>query len=296
MSLLSFFKKSKKSGADSTVSSEDLLNEATNASKDTEQVYTELSIHPSMNITQEQQYVLRFLNNDLPPLLPNQISLAGIELNQLTNAINVSAFVRNSLPRPINFQETDLLLIGPNGERLARKTFDLSQLGEIPAKSSRPWNFIFEGPYLLSSEIPSEGWKLAFEIKQKHRLDLAESWEKGMSPEDKTKLEQLVEQIEPVKQGEINLYGLEAKLNEQKDLYITMLIRNGNTKTIQIEQIPLQIKDASGDIIAQGGFKLENFEVKGNTSKPWTFIFPHSLLQKEDIDLSRWEAAPVQNS
>jgi accessory Sec system S-layer assembly protein len=295
MSMLSFFKRKKKNGVDSTVSSEELLNEVEKADEETE-VHTPLSIHPSMNISQEQQYVLRFLNNDLPPLKPNQISLAGIELNEAQDGIIVSAFIRNSLPKPITFEKTDLLLIGPNNERYARKSFDLAELGELPAESSRPWNFSFETSTLLTDEIPSEGWQLAFEIKRKHQLDLAESWETGLSAEDKEKLAQLVENLEPLNDGEINLYGLEAKVNEQNDLYVTMFIRNGSNQTINVEQVPLQVQDATGETIAQGGFKLEDFEVKANTSKPWTFIFPSSMLLKKTPDLSNWKVMPIQNN
>ena len=63
-------------------------------------------------------------------------------------------------------------------------------------------------------------------------------------------------------------------------------------KNIQIQQLPLTVEDATGEIIAQGGFKLEDFEVKANTSKPWTFIFPKSLVTKEQPDLSTWKVQP----
>ncbi|HYK73394.1 MAG TPA: accessory Sec system S-layer assembly protein [Pseudoneobacillus sp.] len=293
--MLSFFKKKKKSGEDSIVSSEELLHVAEGNQTEAE-VQTELAIHPSMNIPKEQQYVLRFLNNDLPPLKPNQISLAGIDLHQDEEGIIISAFVRNSLPKSIKFEKTDLLLIGPNGESLARKSFDLSELGELPAKSSRPWNFTFEKSTLLAEEIPLEGWKLAFELKAKHQLDLAETWENSLSPEDKEKLTGIVEKLEPPKSGEVNFLGLQAKVTEQNELHVTMLIRNGSNKNIKLEQLPLQVEDASGETIAKGGFKLDDFEVKANTSKPWTFIFPQSLLLKESIDLSRWKAFPIQNN
>ena len=44
--------------------------------------------------------------------------------------------------------------------------------------------------------------------------------------------------------------------------------------------------------IAKGGFNLDQLEVKANTSKPWTFIFPKELLLKENMDLSKWKAYP----
>ncbi len=52
---------------------------------------------------------------------------------------------------------------------------------------------------------------------------------------------------------------------------------------MKLEQIPLIVEDASDEVIAKGGFKLDNLEVKANTSKPWTFIFPKELAVKGRI-------------
>jgi accessory Sec system S-layer assembly protein len=296
--MLSFFNKSKnnpqKQGEDSTVSSQELLNEE--AQTQDEEIRTVLSIHPSMNISTEQQYVLRFLNNELPALKPNQISLSGIELHQENGKAVIAAFVRNSLSKGVTFKKTPLLLLGPDEKVLGRKEFDLSELDELPPESSRPWNFVFEPSDLYTTDIPKEGWKLAFDLKKDvpHRLDLEQSWETTMSDSDRAKLQELVQKIDPPKPGEVNFFGLQAKLTDNQDLHVTLLIRNGNDKNIKIQHLPLQVKDASDEIVATGGFSFDNLEVKGNSSKPWTFIFPTSLVEKKQPDLSRWKAYPLQ--
>ena len=180
---------------------------------------------------------------------------------------------------------------------LARKSFDLRVLGTIPAESSVPWVFVFEKESVQAEEIPQTDWKLAFELKKEkgpHTLDLEESWEKSLADTDKEKLAELVKKITPPKPGEVNFMGIQARIDNDGALHTTLLIRNGSEKNMKLEQIPLIIEDASGEVIAKGGFVLDNFEVKANTSKPWTFIFPKELLLKEDIDLSRWKAYPPQ--
>ncbi|PAE19737.1 accessory Sec system S-layer assembly protein [Bacillus sp. 7504-2] len=298
--MLSFFKKNKnekltKQGLDSTVSTQELLNVEEETGNENE-VFTELSLHPMMNITTEQSYVLRFLNNELPPLKPNQISLAGIEINREEEQIIVSAFVRNSLSKGVTFSQTTLLLLGANDKLIARKEFDLSELGEIPAQSSRPWNFVFGPKDLLSNEpIPKTDWKLAFQLKttQEHRLDLDKEWEQSLSESGKEKLVNLVRNISPPKEGEINFMGIQAKKNEQGDLVVTLLIRNGSDKDVQLEQLPLQVEDSEKDIVAKGAFTLNNLIVKANTSKPWTFIFPKSMVIKDNPNFSRWKVLPI---
>ncbi|UOE76126.1 accessory Sec system S-layer assembly protein [Parageobacillus thermoglucosidasius] len=289
-----FFKKQKqqKDEHDSVIEANELL-ENSEADSDEEEVKTELSFHPSWNVSIEERYYYQFLHNQQRPLKKNQISLSGIDLKQVPRGYVVTAFVRNSLSRPVAFTPTPLLLLGPNNEVLARKVFDLSELGEVPPRSSRPWKFLFEQETLRTSELPLVDWKLAFELpKQKHHsLDLAESWEKSLAAEDKQKLQALVRSLQPPKPGEVNFMGLQAQQTEQGDLHVTLLIRNGSDKNIHIEQLALQVHDASGDIVASGAFSLDHFEVKANTSKPWTFIFPKSLVTKENPDLRSWKVS-----
>ncbi|MED3906333.1 accessory Sec system S-layer assembly protein [Geobacillus thermodenitrificans] len=288
-----FFKKKKKSGGDTAVSAREIVEEAGDVS-DTEDVYTELSLHPSWNVPAEEQYVLRFLNNELLPLKPNQISLSGISLSKEIDGVVVSAFVRHSLPKPIQIGRVPLLLLREDGSVLARKEFDLRELGELPPKTSRPWRFIFGHDTLRTDDIPSEGWKLAFELKPKHRLELDKSWEEALPETEKEALRRLVDELGPPKAGEVNFFGLQAVVADG-ELRVTVLIRNGSDKTIYLEQLPLQVEDAAGEVVAKGGFKLDRLEVKANTTKPWTFIFPQSLIQKEEPDFSRWKLSVIRS-
>ena len=68
-------------------------------------------------------------------------------------------------------------------QALAKKTFDLSEMGEIPALSCMPWQFFFEDEDIVA-DIPEEGWKIAFELKRqntKHALDLEPTWDSQLS-------------------------------------------------------------------------------------------------------------------
>lgn len=286
--------KVKKSGRESHVSSEELLNEASEANVDEVEVETALSIHPSWNLPTEQQYVLRFLNNELPPLKPNQISLSGVEISNVPDGIEVTAFVRNSLDKGITIGEVSLLLLDSEKQIIARHQFDMNELGEIPAKSSRPWAFRFPSSSFLQESFSREGWTLAFELKAKHKLDLHDSWEQALPEEQKQKLHEIFDKITPPKEGEINFMGFQASQNEQGDLSVSVFVRNGSKKDVKFEKLPLKVKDATGEVVATGGFTLEDFEVKANTTRPWTFHFPASLVQKDAVDLSRWSVEVVQ--
>lgn len=295
--MLPFFRKDKDekpelAGQESTVSSEDLVNETT--ASDEEAIETELSIHPDWTLAKEDHYAFQFLNMECAPLKTNQLSLSGISLMpESENLFRVTAFVRNSLDKAITLEDLTLVLLKEDGTLLGRKEFDLRPLGDIPARSSRPWYFHFSDKDLFTTDLPSTGWELAFQLTppaQKHSLDLAESWETSLPEESKEQLRQMVDNIEPPEPGEVNFLGIQANQAENGDLHVTMLIRNGADKSINLEQLPLHVEDASGDVIAKGGFQLEDFTIKANTSKPWTFIFPKSMVLAEEIDLSKWRA------
>lgn len=295
--MLSFFKKNKdfkKTGVDSTIDSTEITGEETTPSE--ELVETALSFHPEKEPASEDRYYYQFLHNELEPLKANQISISGIELKADGSEWQVAAFIRNSLSKPIRFEKTPLMLIGPNEEVLARTEYPMNLLGEIPAKSSRPWVFVFKKDDRYTDEMPQEGWRLAFEIstKNEHRLDLDPSWEKSLPDADKEKLKKFVKDTPPPQPGEINFMGLDANTASDGSIQVSILIRNGSDKNINLEKLPLFLEDADGDIVAKGGFTLDNLEVKAHTSKPWTFIYPPSLILKENYDLSKWRAYPPQ--
>lgn len=291
MNLFSFFKNTKKTGTDSTIESGELL-EGVEKSTGEEKVETTLSLHPSWNIPQEQEYVLRFLSNELEPLKPNQISLSGIDIDvEPTNGSwLVKAFFRSSLDEAIKMGEIELMLLNEQDETIASQEFDLGELGDIPARSSRPWVFVFTKDNLFAAAPPSENWKLVFNVQSMvpHKLELEPAWEQSLSDEQKEALTNIVENMPKLKPREVNISGFQIRQQEDGSIAASVFIRNGHSKQINIEQLPLELIDAAGDLIARGSFQLDSLTVKANTTKPWTFIYPKEMIQKEQPDFSRW--------
>lgn len=267
--------------------------------KKEKEVFTDLSIHPEWHLPEEEVYVYRFLNQELPPLRPNQVSVYGVEIKEKDGGLIVDAFVRNSLSKGIQMKPASILVLDKQGETVARQSFDLSAVGTVPGKSSRPWTFLFPPSSIHESEekIPVHGWRLALELRKKpakHGLDLSEHWRESLPPKEVQKLRRLVESMKPPKAGEVNFFGLDARQSDNGDLHVSLLIRNGTEQDLTLRKLPLRFEDGSEEVVAEGGFKLKSLTVKVNTSKPWTFIFPADTLKKQDLDLSKWKAYPVQ--
>lgn len=258
-------------------------------------VQTTLSFHPEWELTNQEKYVYMYKHKQLPLLKPNQISITGIKLLEYQDGFVVVAFLRNTLEQAIRFDAVDLLLLDETGQAIAKKKFELDTMEELAPLTCRPWRFLFSNEDKLVEKFPEDGWTIAFELKQpkeEHKLQLHESWENQISPLHREHLEQLVSTLPPLQDGEVNFLGLECKFTSEDSLAVTVLIRNGSDKSIKLEQLPLIVEDAMGDIVCQGGFKLDEFIVQANSSKPWTFVFPNNLITKPSPDLSKWKVYP----
>lgn len=301
MGLFDLFKKGDKVGKDSAIDSSSVVKSGAKTSKKgaNRDVVTKLSFHPEWDVPQEQKYVFNFLANDLAPLKPNQLSLSAINIEPVlaNGSWNVKAFFRSSLAEAIELGEIELLILDKDDNRLASHYFDFKELGMIPAESARPWIFNFPKSTITGEDVPEEGWKISFNLLslRGHQLDLDDTWKKQLPKEQQEKLAEIVKTLPNLGKTEVNFTGLQTKLNDDNSLHASIFIRNGHDKAINLEQLPLEIVDARGEIVAKGSFKLDPvLTVQPNTTKPWTFIFPAQLVTAEGADLSRWTARVPQ--
>jgi accessory Sec system S-layer assembly protein len=263
-------------------------------------VKTELSYHPDWELSMQEKYVFQYNHQKLPALEPDQIAINGVNLYEYEEGFVITAFLRSSLSQTVGFEVVDLVIVDANDKPLARKSFEMDLFGKLPPNTCRPWRFLFENKYMLEEEIPRNNWKVVFELKKKNtppqKLDLDAGWKKRLSAEQKAYLEKIVKNLKPLREGEVNFMGLEAKMVSGKGLAVTLLIRNGSNRSLTIEKLPLAVEDASRDVVAQAGFKIRELEVKPFTCKPWTFVFPESSIKKTNMDLSKWRAYVPQNA
>ncbi|GGB43460.1 accessory Sec system S-layer assembly protein [Fictibacillus barbaricus] len=258
---------------------------------------TQLFIHPAVVVSPQEKYVFQFYHQLLPDLKPNQISINGYELMEFNDSVIIEGFIRNTLPSKIRFEEVILLIMDSDSRILARKVFDFNMLGELPPSSSIPWKFLFEPEDFLVnlSEWNKDDWKLAFELKKQNpaneTLELEASWEERLSEEEQKDLRKLISTLPPLKNEEVNLFGLKAERSNEKNVALTLLIRNGTGKKIELSQLPLQLESEDGKIIASGLFQLKDFSISPYSCKPWTFIFPENLVLAMPEEFTSWKVS-----
>ena len=294
--MIPFFKRaSKKKQKETSIASNELVENAQGVVD--EDISTKLYFVGGKPKQVEDQYYFQFLLNELAPLKRNQLSLAPIEMKIEGDTVFAQFFFRQSLEKEITLGLTHLVLLDEHGKALGKIEADLSELGAVPAESAVPWIVAFKKEHLSVpvDQISKENWTIAFEQKLPHRLDLDENWEKSLASTDKEQLASIVANLTPPKKNELNFMGLQQRFQEDGSLSVTILIRSGHEKNVNLEQLPLEVLDATKEVVAKGGFTLPPLTVQANTSKPWTFIFPKEMILNADADFSSWTVKIMDN-
>ena len=133
----------------------------------------------------------------------------------------------------------ELFLTAKDGKVHAAKEVDFKELGTMPAKSARPWVFVFEKATQLVEEPPGEDWTLNFNIQSlvPHSLDLDPAWEKSLTVDQKEALKQMLNNLPKLTTNEVNLAGLQTRFKEDGSLDVALLIRNGHKREINLEKL-----------------------------------------------------------
>lgn len=142
--------------------------EVTTAEQGDEYVKLKLSLHPDrknrvseLEVQQMEEELASF-----SPVKKNDINIVGIYAFDDGERVEVNFYIRNGLERPIKFEETPLSIVNQKGELLAYQKFDLRAAGEIEKLSARPFNIYFKRENVFVDHIPTDDWKLIFEMRK----------------------------------------------------------------------------------------------------------------------------------
>ena len=256
---------------------------------------TEIDFSKDWDISAPDKYIFQYFHQQLENLEANQLHVHGVKLYTVESGIVVTAIIRHSLPKKLRLEQVVLVVKDKDGKELAKKQFDMELFGELEACTARPWNFLFEMDDLLVpfEEITHEmDFEMAFEyyekIVQDFELFLDDNWSNGLTANQKVNLNNLVSTLEPIKVNEISVVGF--NLHESDDaINIYIIIRNAFSQTLTIENLPLQLFDAAGDMVCKLGFPIGEFEIAKKQARPLSLSFSKDVFMKENPDFSSWK-------
>lgn len=115
-----------------------------------------------------------------------------------------------------------------------------------------------------------------------------------ISAQQAMELQRILESLPPIEVGEVNIFPIEAGHLPSGGYYVKTFIRNGGDLSLDlsVNAITLFLVDASGEKVAGGVFRPENFEsIKFGESRYWTFAWRTEEVLKPHADLSTYSLA-----
>lgn len=256
---------------------------------------TTIDFSTDWEIPAPEKYIFQYFHQQLEDLEANQLHVHGVKLYTVDTGIVVTAIIRHSLPKKLRLDQVVLVVKDTEGKELAKKKYDMELFGELETCTARPWNFLFEMEDLLvpyDKLVNEMDFEMAFEYYEKvvkdFQLYLDENWSNGLNEEQQGYVHNLVSSLEPIRENEISVVGFNfQELGDAVNIYI--IIRNAFSETLTIENLPIQLFDAAGDMVCKLGFPIGQFEIASKQARPISLTFSKEVFMKESPDFSSWK-------
>lgn len=269
-------------------------NENINSGKEnSENIELKLSLPEQYeNIVSDVQKEI--MNEELEEFIPikeNDINISTTYVYDDGEEIEAKVYFRNGFTNKVNFEYVPLVMVNSKEEVLAKKTFDLREMGDIPPRGARPWKVSFHKSEVDMNKFSPMDCKVIFDAKIKAvsyaNIEL-EILDEPMQ-ELKTVFEDFLKNLSGIEKGNVSLSTFNIALSNEGKIMVTLMVRNASDKTVKIEEIPITLRDENNNVAASGLFNLNDFEVPSMKAKICTLAFDTELNLTETISLDKWK-------
>ncbi len=264
-------------------------------------VNTEISIHPDMegSISKFQKECLEEELESLPVIKEGEVDVNTDFFFDLGDKYEASIFIRNGLNTAINLEKIPFIVLDKDEKEVGRKIFNLREIGEIPARSVRPWKIYFEKDELNVEGMDLKNLKIVFDNRLKAAGVVNVKYENlpgGISREKRDKYEKFLNELPLLREGQVTMTAYDVYTNEDGGLAIELVVRNGRHNGVDIKRVPLSIYDKNNKLTASGTFYLEDVSINPISARIYLFTFSKDELLREDYDLKNWRVEFLLNS
>lgn len=264
-------------------------------------INTEISIHPDMegSISKFQMECLEEELESLPVIKEGELDVNVDFFFDLGDKYEVSIFIRNGLSTAVNLEKIPFIVLDKDEKEVGRKIFNLREVGEIPARSVRPWKIYFEKDELNATGIDLKDLKIVFDSRIKAAGVVNVEYEnlpKGLSREKREKYERFLKELPLLREGQVTMTAYDVYTTEDDGIAVELVIRNGRHNGVDIKRIPLSIYDKDNKLVSSGTFYLEDASVDPISAKIYLFRFSKDEILREEYNLKNWTVEFLLNS
>ncbi|GAA0745045.1 SLAP domain-containing protein [Clostridium oceanicum] len=240
-----------------------------------------------------QKEILEEELDELVPIKEGQINVAGIYVFDMGEEYEVKLYLRNGLAKEVNFEDVPFRIINSKGKTLAYKIFDLRKLGNIPPYAARPWKLYFDKEDDLKvDKIDSDDWKIVFDsnIKALRNIEVEyENLPEGIDESSKKVYDEFLKELPDIKEGEVSFSTFSIGVSKEGTLLVTIVIRNASKKAVNIEKLPMSVKDEKDRLVVSEVFEIDDLKVMPLKAKVCNFAFKMNVTPESNIPLDSWK-------
>ncbi|MCT8978559.1 SLAP domain-containing protein [Clostridium sp. CX1] len=268
-------------------------NSSGSVNNDKTYVSTVLSLleHDENVMSDVQKEILEEEIAELPKIVEGQLNVTGIYAYDQGEKFEVKAYIRNGLSEKVILRKVPFYILNSKDEILGQQMFNLESLGELPPRSARPVKLYFEKKNIKVDTIPMDDWKLAFDARLKASKTVRVQFEdlpEDIDIADKLVYDNFLNEIPELNEGEVSLSTFSVGIQKNGNILVTLVARNGNNQPINIEKVPVTLKDPNGTVVKSELFKLSDFTINPLKARICNLIFPTGVKVEEDTALKDW--------
>ncbi|MFL0249113.1 SLAP domain-containing protein [Clostridium neuense] len=230
----------------------------------------------------------------LPKIEDGQVNLTSEYFVYFEGKIETKVFIRNALPKSVNFEEVYLGIQDADGNLIIHQKFNLANLGDIPPYSARVTKLFFDVDGVNLDDIDFENLKICFSGGVKAFKSITTEFQElpeNLPSDQVAMLNRYLEDLNQIEVNTVTLSAVDLLENEDGNIMITIIARNGYDKEIKLEEVPISVFDKNNSRVAGGKFKLEDLNVLPKKARIFNLILSKQNIIEENYDLSKWRIA-----
>ena len=264
-------------------------------------IKTKLSLPENVDniVSDVQKEILNDEVAQLSPIKENDINISTVYVFENKSDIEAKVYFRNGLSKKINFEYVPLVMVNSKDEIIAKKIFNLKEVGNLPPDSARPWKLFFDKSEVNMNKFSPEDCKVIFDTGLKAVKYAPITLDESSVGEKKyvSMFQDFMKTLPGVEKGSISISKFKIALQEQGKIIVTLIVRNGCNKSINIEKLPITIKDEKGNIVASGIFETTGLKVGPMKARVCNFTFNTNanIELEHSVILDNWNVVFSQS-
>lgn len=267
------------------------VEHVSNNNNDSTQIKLALNETDNVVMSDLQKQYLKSELDELRSMNKDSVDISPVYFNYSNNCLEVKVFIRNSFSRAINFDKISFRVDDKEGNLVAKKVFDLKNLGNVEPNTAKPYKLFFTDEDIVKKDFDCENLIIGFDkdVNCFQNVDVKiGNLPKELSFAEQDKYNEFLSKLPRLQKDTITISAVDLIKYEDGGMAIIIVIRNGYSRGIAVQNVPITILDKNNEVVASCKFKNTTFNVKASSASMYRFVISENDIVNKDCDLSSW--------